>query len=440
MQDNNDNEKTQLTSVTRKSFLGAGLACLLAASAFFSGMQVGSGQLAEAQLEAGLFSFFSGAWGNEETERDGVDLTQFWEVWDLLDEKFVSSSSTLEMTPQEKVQGAIAGMVASYGDPYTIFMPPSDASMFEEDISGNFGGVGMEVGMRDGVITVIAPLQNTPAAKAGIMPKDVLVKIDDKSTERMNVDEAVRLIRGEKGTTVHLTIYRVGETELLEINVIRDSITVPTVDTKEVDGVFIISLYSFNAISESKMQEALNAYIKSGAKKLVLDLRGNPGGFLQSAVAIGSYFIPAGMTIVSENFGDGGEGEVYRSSGKTLGVYMPQEMVVLVDGGSASASEILAGALKEHEVATVIGAQTYGKGSVQELVDLDDGSSLKVTIARWFTPKGVSISEAGLAPNIFVDRTSQQVIDGQDPQLDAAVEYLNGNKNVGTTTPPLSTR
>jgi carboxyl-terminal processing protease len=363
-----------------------------------------------------------------------ADLTEFWKVCELMDEKFVSSSSTDAISIEEKIQGAISGLVRSYDDPYTVFLPPSDAGMFAEEISGNFSGVGMEVGLRDGLITVIAPLPNTPAARAGIVAKDVIVKIDEKETQDMDVNEAVRLIRGEEGSVVHLTLYRQGEPGVLEIPVTRAKIDIPTVDTKNEQGVFVISLYSFNALAEEKMQDALQEYAKSGVKKLIIDLRGNPGGYLQSAVSIASYFLPTGKTVVSENFGEDKKGETYRSQGHTLGTYMPEEMLVLVDGGSASASEILAGALQEHGIAKLMGTQTYGKGSVQELIDLTDGSSLKVTVARWFTPNGVSISEGGLTPDIIVNRTPQQVIEGIDPQLDSAIAWLNGDKTVGTTT------
>lgn len=427
MQDNNGDVKSGNASLG-KSFLGVGLAILLATSAFFSGVHIGSGALEESQMQAGLFSF----WSSKGVDINDKDLTEFWEVWNLLEDKFVSASSST-LTNEDKIRGAIQGLVRSYGDPYTVFFPPAVASMFEEDISGNFGGVGMEVGLRNGLVTVIAPLPNTPAAKAGIVAKDVLVKIDEKDTDGMSIDEAVRLIRGEEGSVVKLSIYRVGEADLLLIPVTRAKIDIPTTETKKEGDVFIISLYSFNALSEGKMKESLEAYAKSGATKLVLDVRGNPGGFLQSAVNIASFFLPQGKTIVSENFGPGIEDEIYRSAGKNLGSYMPKEMLVLVDGGSASASEILAGALQEHGIAKLMGAQTYGKGSVQELVDLKDGSSLKVTVARWFTPNGVSISEAGLTPDIFVERTPQQVIDDIDPQLEAAIKWLNGDKAVGTT-------
>lgn len=429
------NDTTETQKQPRSvGLLAIGLALLLAAAAFFSGMQIGTGKTGEMQMQAGIFSLFA----RTPAPTEDVDLTEFWRVWNLMDEKFVSSTST-NVTTQEKMEGAIGGLVKSFNDPYTVFLPPSDAADFDETISGNFGGVGMEVGIRDGVVTVIAPLANTPAENAGIVSSDIIVKIDGVSTEGMSIDEAVRLIRGEKGTEVMLTIFREGEVEFLEISVVRDTITIPTVDTELQDGVFIISLYSFNALAEAKMQEALREYVKSGTRKLVLDLRGNPGGYLQSAVSIGSYFVPAGEVIVRENFGDGTDEQLYRSQGRTLREFAPEEMIVLIDGGSASASEILAGALSEHGIATLMGKTTFGKGSVQELVDLPNGSSLKVTIARWFTPNGTSISLEGLKPDVEVERTPQQVIAGEDPQLAAAVKWLNGDKSVGTSTSEIVT-
>jgi carboxyl-terminal processing protease len=417
----------QVKQNATKGLLGIGLALILAVAAFFSGVHIGTTDAGDTQMQAGIFSIFA---RTPDMDTEDVDLSEFWKVWGLLEEKFVTSSSTNILTDEEKIQGAIKGLVQSYDDPYTVFLPPTDAAEFDANISGNFGGVGMEVGIRDSLVTVIAPLPDTPAFQAGIVAGDVIVKIDDVSTEGVTIDDAVKLIRGEKGTDVLLTIFREGESGFLEISVTRDTITIPTVKTEEVDGVFIISLYSFNALAEKKMQEALREYVKSGTKKLILDMRGNPGGFLQSAVSIGSYFIPAGEVIVRENFGDGSPEELYRSQGKTLGKYAPEEMVVLVDGGSASASEILAGALSQHGVATLMGKTTFGKGSVQELVDLPDGSSLKVTIARWFTPDGTSISEQGLEPDVVIERTPQQIIADEDPQLEAAVQYLNGDKEL----------
>ena len=196
--------------------------------------------------------------------------------------------------------------------------------------------------------------------------------------------------------------------------------------------VFIIRLFNFNAIAEMEMQKALRAYVNSGAQKMVIDLRGNPGGFLQSAVSIAGYFLPTGKVVVRENFGENVDEQVFRSQGKDLREYTPEDVVVLINGGSASASEILAGALQEHGIATLIGETTFGKGSVQELVRLPYDSSVKVTVARWLTPNGRSISAGGLAPDIEIRRTPQQFLDGEDPQLDAALEWLSGEKDAAS--------
>jgi len=411
-------ERDELYGTERSSvpMLGIGLAILLAAAAFFSGLHVGN----DMRLEANLSSFLDG----ESAPDTDADLERFWEVWNLLDEKYVAGTSTDPLTSQERVDGAIQGLVKAYGDPYTVYLPPDDAERFEEDISGNFSGIGMEVGIRNDRVTVIAPLPETPAEKAGLLPGDTIVEIDGTSTEGMSIDKAVSLIRGEKGTEVVLTVVREGEEERLDIPVVRDTITIPTAETEVRDGVFIFRLFNFNARSEAETQKALREYVRSGTDKMIIDVRGNPGGFLQSAVSISSYFLPAGKVVVRESFGEGGNEQIYRSTGETLRGFAPEDVVVLVDGGSASASEILAGALREHGVATLIGSQTFGKGSVQELVELDDNSSLKVTIARWLTPKGTSISEGGLTPDIEVARTPQQFLAGEDPQLERALEYL----------------
>ena len=402
-------------------YVGITVALLLAAGAFFSGIQFGQGSAGQGQL-ASLFSLFA----SEPEVKETTSLDQFWEVWNLLDEKFAVGTSSQQLSDEEKIQGAIDGLVNAYGDPYTVYLPPADAQSFSADISGEFSGVGMEVGMRDGLIAVIAPLPQTPAEQAGILAGDMIVRIDGLSTEDMRIDQAVDLIRGEKGTVVTLTIFREGQQGFLDIPVTRDTIAIPTVQTEQIDDVFIIALYSFNAISETKVREAMFAYSQSGATKLVIDVRGTPGGFLESAVAIGSLFIPSGKVIVQESFVDTSQNDIFRSRGRQAGTFTPDNLVVLVDGGSASASEILAGALKDHGVATVIGAQTFGKGSVQELVELADGSSLKVTIARWLTPNGTSISNGGLTPDIRISRTPADRQADLDPQKDAAVRFLQG--------------
>jgi carboxyl-terminal processing protease len=411
----------------RSNFLGILLALILAAGSFVSGMQIDSLISKESQ-SASLFSFFSTP--SAKSAAATPDLTQFWKVWNLLDEKFIAASSTQSLSAEDKINGAIEGMVATYGDPYTVFLPPVESAAFAEDISGNFSGIGMEVGIRNGVVTIIAPLPETPAQRAGLLSGDIITRIDGVSTEGMRIDEAVKMIRGEKGTEVKLSIYREGDTEIREVTVVRDTISIPTVVTEIVDGVFVIRLYSFNALAEMKMQEALREYVQSGTKSMVLDLRGNPGGYLQSAVAIAGYFLPTGKVVVREHYGENDEEKLYRSQGRTLREFSPKELVVLIDNGSASASEILAGALREHGVAVLIGQDTFGKGSVQELISLSDGSSVKITVARWLTPNGVSISEGGLAPDIKITRTPEDRVNEVDPQQNAAIRYIKGEEVV----------
>jgi len=416
----------------KQNLLGITLALLLAIGAFFTGLH-SSELIAGDKQVASIFSIFSKP--NVAVETNRPDLKEFWEVWDLLDDRFSAASSTQVFTNEEKIYGAISGLVSSYADPYTVFLPPAESEAFAADISGNFGGVGMEVGNRDGVITVIAPLNGTPAEAAGIMAGDFIVEINGESTDGMSIDGAVKRIRGERGTTVSLTIFREGEVEPRKIDVLRDTITIPTVKTEIVGDTFIVSLYSFNAVAEAKMFEAMNEYAKSDATKIILDLRGNPGGYLQSAVSIASIFLPTGKVVVREKFGDDREEKLYRSSGRTLGNRAPEKLVVLVDGGSASASEILAGALNEHGFATLIGVDTFGKGSVQELVEMDGRSALKVTVARWLTPDGQSISDGGLKPDIYIKRTFENRQNEEDPQKDAALKFLRGEEVVSEAKP-----
>lgn len=412
----------------RTNFLGISLALFLAVAAFFSGFQMGNIFPKEGQ-SASLFSFFASAnKGELETKRD-ADLEEFWKVWDLLDKKFAFSSSTQKISSEDRINGAIQGMVKAQGDPYTTFMPPALSSEFNEEISGNFSGVGMEVGIRNGLLTIIAPLPETPAEKAGILSSDIILKIDGVSTEDMSTDEAVHLIRGEKGTKVVLSIYREGALEIKDYEIVRDNIVIPTTKYEQIDDTFVVQLYSFNAVAETEIKKALTEYKNSNAKSLILDLRGNPGGFLQSSIAIAGFFLPNGKVVVREYFSDKEEEKLYRNTKKN-NIYNlnPKNFVVLVDGGSASASEILAGALKEHSVATVIGVNTFGKGSVQELVNLPSGASLKVTIARWLTPNGLSISEGGLEPDIIINRSVVERLEGEDPQLEAGLRFLKGEK------------
>lgn len=359
--------------------------------------------------------------GLDATPDANADLTDFWKAWNALNDRFIETHATgTPPTIEEKIWGAIQGLAATYGDPYTVFMPPSEAKQFQETIRGDFGGVGMEVGVKEGVLTIIAPLKGTPAERAGLRAGDQIITIDGTSTDGMSTDAAVKLIRGEKGTTVRFSILREGD--LFEVSVVRDTIQVPTIETANENGVFVISFYSFTANSSQLFSKAIAEFRASGSKKLLIDLRSNPGGYLESAVSIASHFLPKGAVVVTEDYKGKRENIEHRSRGIAS---LPEgtQVAILIDQGSASASEILAGALQDAGKATLIGTRSFGKGSVQELVEIN-GGALKVTIARWLTPNGQSISEGGLTPDIEVEYTKEDREAGRDPQKERAIQFL----------------
>ncbi len=365
----------------------------------------------------------------DSTPDQSADLGDFWKAWNVLNTQFVQTHGTSSNpTAEERVWGAIQGMTSSFGDPYTVFLPPEDAKVFIEDIAGNFGGVGMEIAIEDDILTVIAPLKGTPAERAGILTGDKVLAIDGESTKGFSTDEAVKKIRGEKGTAVVFTIYREDEEQTRDISVIRDTIETPVMENSydAASGVFTISIYSFSANSGTLFNRALTEFRNSGSKKLIIDLRGDPGGYLEAAVSIASHFLDKNAIIVTEDYDGKRENIEHRSKG-TGGVPAGTEVVVLINKGSASASEILSGALQDAGLATLIGTQSFGKGSVQELVDIGD-ASLKVTVARWLTPSGRSISNGGLTPDIEVDRTRDDFTAGKDPQRDRAIQFLTTGK------------
>ncbi len=371
---------------------------------------------------AGTHSFSFTQFDAEASER--ADMRAFWKVWDMLDQKYVSSTTTDPISSEVRMQGAIKGLVDSLGDPYTVFLTPEEKTNFDESITGLFDGIGMEVGIRDNMITVVAPLKNSPSEKAGLRSGDKIIKIDGVDSIKMSTDEAISLIRGPKGTVVVLEVAREGEAAPLKISVTRDTIVIPTIETEIKDDVFIIRLYSFGASATTEFKTALRQYVASQKSKLILDLRGNPGGYLDAAVDITSWFLPAGKPIVLEDFGTGQTQKIFRSKG--YNVFDPKDkMIILIDQGSASASEIVAGALQEHGVAQLVGMQSFGKGSVQELVDITPTTALKVTIAQWLTPQGKSISDGGLVPNVEIKFDPELYREqDRDTQLEKALELL----------------
>ncbi len=356
-----------------------------------------------------------------------VDFAAFWKAWNVVNEKYVptNGTSTEKVSDQIRVYGAIEGMIHSLGDPYTVFFPPVENKSFNEEIRGQIEGVGMEVGMRDSVLIVIAPVKGTPAYRAGIKSGDKILKIDGLITNGLSTDEAIKRIRGPKGTIVKLALGREGVTDPIELSIVRDVINMPTVDTETKGDVFVLRLYSFSAISPNLFRDALREFIESGKTKLIIDLRGNPGGYLEAAIDMASWFLPAGKVVVQEDFRNAEDVQIFRSKGYNI-FNDSLKLVILIDGGSASASEILAGALHDQGVATLVGAQSFGKGSVQELVNITSDTSLKVTIAKWLTPNGISISHAGITPDVVVKLDEKAFLEKHtDNQLDAAIKILD---------------
>ena len=388
-----------------------------------------------------------------------ADFGSFWKTWNIINEKFVNVHATgtkatstfaTNVEDQKKVYGAISGLVKSLGDPYTVFMTPDEAETFQSDINGSFQGVGMEVGLKNDILTVIAPLEGTPAKRAGIRPGDKIVTINKKTTMGLSVEDAVKMIRGPKGTEVALSLVRDGEDGVLNLSVKRDIINIPILDIGDSkstnkdgsvknsnggtvkdennsglrkDGIFVMRLYNFSAPSAELFREALQKFIVTGSDKLLLDLRGNPGGFLDAAVEMSSWFLPADKIVVKEIISNQGEERIHRSKGYDI-FSKNLKMAILIDKGSASASEILAGALSENGIAKLVGEKSFGKGSVQELIPVTPDTFIKVTIAKWLTPNNHWISDVGLTPDITVAITKEDIKAGKDPQFDRAIKYL----------------
>lgn len=362
------------------------------------------------------------------SEPKNIDFSLFWDVYDQLNEKYVDKS---KIDAEKLLYGAISGMVNSVGDPYTVFFEPVTSKKFQEEISGSFGGVGIEIGKRNNALTVISPIKGTPAFKAGIKAGDKVLKIDGKSTSGLNIEEAVNMIRGKKGTKVVLTIQN-GTTR--DVELVRDTIKVPTVDWKIIEQgkkhIAYMQVFSFNQTVDAEFEKAAKEILKSDANALIIDLRNNPGGLLDSAINLAGWFLDKDAIVVSEVFRDGSQNP-FRSHGN--GALKQYSTVILMNGGSASASEILAGAIHDNRGVKIVGEKSFGKGSVQELEKFNDGSSLKVTIAKWLTPAGISISDKGINADIEIkidDKDLQQEgkieigTPGKDPQLDRALEIV----------------
>jgi len=362
-----------------------------------------------------------GKYGGISSERVAKDIEfkEFWEVWDILKDQYVDHN---EITDKKLFYGALRGMVASLGDPYTVFMDPKVAKDFSDDLAGTFEGIGAEIGIKNDILTIIAPLPEMPAEKAGLMAGDQILKIDQESTLGISVDEAVRKIRGEKGTDVTLSIARKGADEIIDIVVTRGAIIVKSVYTKmRDDNIFVIEVSNFNNDTEELFNNAVREAIDANPEGIILDLRNNPGGYLETSIEMASEWIEDGI-VVTEQYTKDRKTEHLARGRARLHEY---RTVVLVNQGSASASEIVSGALKDYGLARIVGEKTFGKGSVQVLSELEDGSSIKITVAKWLTPSGHNINKEGIEPDIKVEYTLENYNNNEDPQLDKAIDVIN---------------
>lgn len=389
-----------------RTFLKGAGAVLIAVTIFGAGWMSGSGRLNVRQ-----YSPVSQNGGlPDKLNYESVDT-----IYQSLKDNFDG-----ELTEATLLEGLKSGLAKATGDPYTEYLNPEASKEFADGLEGKFEGIGAQLGKdAENNIVIVAPISGYPAEKAGLKPNDVIAEIDGESAFDITISEAVDKIRGEKGTTVTLTIVSNGEVK--EVPIVREEINIPSVESEIKDGIGIMTISRFGEDTVRLATEAAEEFAAAGVKGVVLDLRSNPGGYLQGAVDVASLWLETGKTVLTERR-DNVVIETFRSRGnaKLLGI----KTVVLINEGSASASEIVAGALKDNGAAKLMGQKTFGKGSVQQPINLGDGGLLKVTIARWFTPAGNNIDKEGISPDEAVEISSEDITNNRDPQLDAALNQF----------------
>ncbi len=445
------------------NFFGA--SAVLICGAFVFGVYIGNGEMPEIEKVSSVINknndVITADVGSISNEK--ADFVSYWRVWNTLDRKFIpfGTSTGTNITEEDKIYSSIEGLVSSYNDPYTVFMRPKVSKNFKIRTKGSLEGIGAIIGERDGELLVVKPLPSSPAEKAGLVAGDKILSVDGVSVKGMSVDDAVNLIRGEGGTVVVLSVKSEGVDEIRDVSITRGIIEIPStahaviarnvpkkhtkhtndnnndkfkkdnkndisgnknvsIETEKKD-FYVLRLFSFSQTSINAFERELKDFVKSGSDALIIDLRGNPGGYIESAVQIASWFLPPGSVVVRERVGPDKKLILHKSKDKKLFNGKLPKIAILVDKGTASASEILSGALQEYGVATIVGTHTFGKGCVQELVNITDKLSLKVTVARWYTPNDISISNGGLTPDIVVDTSATS----SDPWIDAAVNAIS---------------
>lgn len=345
-----------------------------------------------------------------------VNFALFWDAWAIVKNKFYGGINN-----QKMVYGAISGMMDSLKDPYSLFMDPDDAKRFSDDLSGSFGGIGAQLESKNNMMVIVAPLADSPAQKAGLKAQDIIIKVDGTEVSQLGFYEAINKIRGEKDTKVKLTIAREGWEETKDFEITRDIVVVKSVKYEIKDNIGIITMSQFGDDTLDLMKEAVDALGKKNVEGMIIDLRNNPGGYLQDAIDITSMFVDNGSIIVKEK-DKAGSVKTFKT---TLDKKFDKPVVMLVNGGSASASEIFAGAMQDLNRAKLVGEKTFGKGSVQTVEELKDGSKVRVTIAHWLTPNDREIDKEGIKPDISIELTDQDKENKVDSQLNKAIEILH---------------
>ena len=346
-----------------------------------------------------------------------IDFSIFWDAWNVVKTKFINK----ELDYQKMVYGAISGMLDSLGDSYTVFMTPEETKILNEDLNGSFGGIGVEITAKDGFLIIISPLDDSPAQKAGIRSKDIIVKIDGVDVGDYTFIEAINKIRGEKGTEVTLTVLHDGDNETQDIIIMRDTISVESVKWElKQNNIMYVRISQFGDDTFDRINEVADEMQAKNIQKMIVDVRDDPGGYLDTCVNVTSLFIPEGVVVWEED----------RNSDKQAleTTHLPRlenvDLVVLINGGSASSSEIFAGAIQDTKKGILIGEKTFGKGSVQNLEELPDGSQVKITVAKWLTPNQRQIESEGINPDIEIEMDTEKIGTDEDIQLERAMDEL----------------
>lgn len=403
------------TYSSQTAIIVALVSLLLVAGAYFFGYTVGHQNLV---FENGYRPKIA---NTELRKPREIDFSLFWDVWAEVTDKFAG-----QVDNQKMIGDAINGALSSLDDPYTHYLSPDEAKRLNDDLNGNFDGIGAKIELRDNLITVFAPLEGSPAEKVGLRGKDVIVKIDGVETKGMSLDEAIDKIRGQKGTSVKLTIVREGEPEPLDFDVVRDTIVIKSVKWEMKDGqIAYLNINQFGADTIELLEKQLSEIIAAQPKGIIVDVRNNPGGFLDVAVDASSLFIKDRGAIVKEE--DKG-GRLTEKPATLKPQLVDQPLIVLVNAGSASASEIFAGAVQDYGRGRLIGETTFGKGSVQVLESVRGGGAVRITVAKWLTPKGRHINKQGIDPDIKVELTAEDIKAEKDPQLEKALAELTAKQ------------